>query len=50
MIIKRPLTEEQIKKISDKEKPTPEDILTAQDALFMYLLERVALLEQRDGV
>lgn len=50
MIIKRPLTEEQLKKISDKEKPSPQEILQAQDQLFMYLLQKVELLENSSDI
>lgn len=50
MIIKRPLTEEQLKKISEREKPSQEEILKAQDELFMYLIERLDALERKDGV
>ncbi|MBE8949768.1 MAG: hypothetical protein SR3Q1_04120 [Quinella sp. 3Q1] len=45
MIITRPLTPEQRKLLDDKSKPAQEDILAAQDALFMNLLTRVADLE-----
>lgn len=46
MIIKKPLTEEQKKKIAEREKPSQEEILNAQDQLFMYLLEKVDALEK----
>ena len=44
MIIKQPLTAEQIKAQS---QPSDEAVRQAQDALFMYLLERVAELEAK---
>ena len=45
MIISKPLTPEQLKILDAKSKPSQEDILAAQDILFMNLLDRVALLE-----
>ena len=47
MIIKRPLTAEQLKLLENKSKPTQEDIQAAQDSLFMYLLEKVEELEKK---
>lgn len=44
MIIKQPLTPEQIKK---SKAPSDTDVQKAQDALFMYLLNRVAELEEK---
>lgn len=44
MIIKRPLTQQQIEAQS---KPSDEAVRQAQDALFMFLLERVAELEAK---
>ena len=45
----RPITQEQLKAIEARKQPSPEDIQKAQDALFMYLLARVAELEKRDS-
>ena len=44
MIINRPLTPEQIKAQS---QPSQEDIRQAQDALFMFLIERINELEAK---
>lgn len=44
MIIKQPLTPEQIQK---SQVPSDADVQKAQDALFMYLLNRVAELEEK---
>lgn len=44
-IFTRPLTDEQKQKIAAKSKPSAEDILRAQDDLFMNLLLRVKELE-----
>lgn len=44
MIINRPLTPEQIKAQS---QPSDEDVRQAQDALFMYLFERIEELESK---
>lgn len=44
-IFSRPLSTEQLEKLDAKTKPSAEDILKAQDDLFMFLLERVAALE-----
>ena len=44
MIINRPLTPEQIKAQS---QPSAEDVRRAQDALFIYLLQRVEELESK---
>jgi len=44
MIIKRPLTPEQIKAMS---QPSQDDIRKAQDDLFMYLFNKVAELEAK---
>lgn len=44
MIIKSPLTPEQIKAMS---QPSQEAVRKAQDELFMYLLQRVAELEAK---
>ena len=44
MIIKRPLTPEQIKAMS---QPSQDDIRKAQDDLFMYLFNKVAELENK---
>ena len=43
-IIKNPLTPEQMKQ---RETVSAEKIREAQDALFMYLLDRVAALEEK---
>lgn len=45
MIIRRPLSNEQRKILENKSKPTPEDIQSAQDSLFMYLMQKVEQLE-----
>jgi len=44
MIIKRPLTPEQIAAMS---KPSDEAVRQAQDALFMYLFNKVSELEEK---
>jgi len=44
MIIKQPLSPEQIKAQS---QPSAEDVRRAQDALFIYLLQRVEELESK---
>ena len=44
-IFTRPLTDEQKQKIAAKSKPSADDILHAQDELFMNLLQRVKELE-----
>lgn len=44
MIINRPLTPEQIKAQS---QPSAEDVRRAQDALFMFLIERIEELESK---
>ena len=44
MIINQPLTPEQILK---RQSPSDKDIRQAQDALFMYLMNRVAELEAK---
>ena len=45
MIVKRPLTDEQLKKIAEREKPSQEDILNAQDQLFLYILQKLDALD-----
>ena len=47
IVIKRPITPEQRKLLEAKTKPSTEEIQAAQDALFMYLLEKVSELEQK---
>lgn len=47
MVIKRPLTLEQKKILENKSKPSQDDILAAQDDLFMYLMTRIAELESQ---
>lgn len=49
-IFTRPLTEEQLKKLKEREKPSQEEILAAQDRLFLFLLERVNTLEAELGL
>ena len=49
MIIRRPITQEQIKKMEARTKPTQEDIQEATDNLFMYLLRKVEELEAGQG-
>ena len=49
LIIKRPLTQEQKKILAAKQKPSAGEIQNAQDQLFMYLLEKVAELEQKEA-
>lgn len=44
MIINQPLTPEQIKAASE---PSQKDVRQAQDALFMYLFNKVAELEAK---
>ena len=44
MIIKKPLTPAQLEAI---QKPSDDAVRNAQDALFMYLLNRVAELEAK---
>lgn len=44
MIINRPLTPEQIQQSSE---PSQKDVRDAQDALFMYLFNKVAELEAK---
>ena len=44
-IFSRPVTPEQLAKIDAKTKPSQDDILRAQDELFMNLLQRVKELE-----
>lgn len=44
-IFSRPLTPEQLAKLEAKKSPSQEDILHAQDELFMNLLQRVKELE-----
>lgn len=46
MIIRRPLSNEQRKILENKSKPAPEDIQSAQDSLFMYLIQKVDQLEK----
>ena len=46
MIIKKPLTDEQKKKLADREKPSQEDLNHAIDELFINLMNRVDELEQ----
>lgn len=48
-IIKRPLTDEQKRKLSEREKPSQEDINAASDDLFMYLIEKINRLEEKGG-
>ena len=48
-IFTRPLTDDQKQKIAAKSKPSAEDILRAQDDLFINLLLRVQELEDRQG-
>lgn len=47
-IFTRPLTDDQKQKIAAKSKPSAEDILRAQDDLFMNLLLRVNELESQN--
>ena len=46
MIIRKPLTEEQKKKLVDREKPSQEEVNHAIDELFIALMNRVDELEQ----
>ena len=46
MVIKKPLTDEQIKKIAERTKPAQDDINAAASALFLHLMQRVADLEE----
>lgn len=46
MIIRKPLTEEQKKKIAEREKPSQEEIQHAIDELFIALINRVDALEK----
>ncbi len=48
MIISKPLTDEQKKILAAKTKPSAEEVLAAQDFLFMNLLQRVAQLEEKE--
>ena len=48
MIIRKPLTEEQKKKIAEREKPSQEEIQHAIDELFIALMNRVDALEQEE--
>lgn len=45
-IFSRPISAEQQAKIDAKSKPSQEDIVKAQDDLFMYLMNRIAELEK----
>ena len=45
-----PLTQEQIAAIEARKQPSADDIRRAQDDLFMYLLTRVAELEEKLNV
>ena len=49
MIERRPLSEEQQRKLKERERPSATDIQQAQDALFMYLLAKVEELERKAG-
>lgn len=46
MIFRKPLTDEQKKRIAEREKPTQEEINQAADSLIMYLMEEVESLKQ----
>lgn len=46
MIIRKPLTEEQKKKLVDREKPSQEEVNHAIDELFVNLMNRVDELER----
>lgn len=45
----RPITQEQLQKLAERQKPSQEAINAAADQLIMNLLERVARLEGRDS-
>ena len=47
IIIRRPLSDEQKKLLEAKTKPSAEDILNAQDDLFMNILTRLSELETK---
>ena len=49
VVIKRPLNENDKKVLAAKTKPSAEDLQSAQDQLFMYLLGKVAELEQKEA-
>lgn len=49
MKFERPITQEQLKAIEARQKPSTEEIIAAADQLIMNLLERVAQLEGRDS-
>lgn len=46
MIIRKPLTDEQKKKLAEREKPSQEEVNHAIDELFINLMNRVDELEQ----
>lgn len=48
-LISKPLTAEQKKILENKTKPSAEEIQKATDDLFMYLLEKVAVLEAKEA-
>ena len=47
LIIRRPLSDEQKKILEAKSRPSAEDILNAQDDLFMNILTRLNELEMK---
>lgn len=47
LIIRKPLSDEQKKLLEAKTRPSAEDILNAQDDLFMNILTRLAELETK---
>lgn len=46
-IIRRPISEPQKEILESKKKPSSEELQQAQDQLFMYLLNKVAELENQ---
>ena len=48
-IIKRGLTKNQLEAKAAKTKPSQEDVLAAQDALFISILNRLDSLEAENG-